>query len=70
MRETEAKKNKKTGLAKQQRAADKRKRRMSERRRSWAEAHGASKTVVEVADNHEAAASEDDEVILPFDEIH
>ncbi|AVF57487.1 DDE-type integrase/transposase/recombinase [Pseudomonas fulva] len=70
MREIEARAIEKTGLAKQQRAADKRKRRMSERRRSWAEAHGASKTVVEVADNHEAAASEDDEVILPFDEIH
>lgn len=71
MREIEARSIEKTGLAKQQRATEKRKRRMSERRKSWAEVHGASRTVAEATDNDEVIASDDDdEVIVPFDDIH
>lgn len=69
MREIEAKAIEKTSLAKQQRSAAKRKLRLSERRKTWAGVHGASKTVVTVDDDHEEAAGEDDEVIFPFDEI-
>lgn len=69
MREIEAKAIEKTSLAKQQRSAKKRKLRMSERRKTWAGVHGVPKTVVTVSNEHEENVGDDDELIVPFDEI-
>lgn len=69
MRDIEAKSIEKTKLAKQQRSKERRKRRMSERRKGWAQAHGALPAVTKVVADQNVSVDEDDEVIVPFDEI-
>ena len=66
MREVEEKAIEKTRLAKQQRASEKRKRRMAERRNSWQDVHKTKPVKPEVSVIPDEQENED---IQPFDDI-
>jgi len=66
MREVEQQAIEKTRLAKQQRASEKRKRRMAERRNDWAGVHATQHQPVPP---DVCSSSADDEEILPFNDI-
>ncbi|MBS1186608.1 MAG: transposase [Burkholderiaceae bacterium] len=68
MREIEDQAIEKTRLAKQQRATEKRKRRMNERRKGWANIHPAK--APQKAAPESLVSQEDDDDIQPFNDIH
>ena len=67
MREIEAQAIEKTRLSKQQRATEKRKRRMAERRKNWEVEHEATPLRTEVLPNETADELLDD--IEPFNDV-